>query len=85
MSSPSPFTWFEEGFIGRVIEFPPLIRRAASSWRLTTKLGERYNQLTARDVQDDNHIASEAWATYLCVNVEKPAEKAVVKFRMQYV
>ncbi|KAN0073360.1 hypothetical protein V8E54_008580 [Elaphomyces granulatus] len=74
------FTWFGEQFDRREIFFPSYRDHAPSSWMLGENLGERYTQLDEALAKEDN-APSEAWAAYLCHNVD--GEKAVVKIRMQ--
>jgi hypothetical protein len=74
------FTWFGEQFDRREISFPSYRDHAPSIWMLGENLGERYTQLDEALAKEDN-APSEAWAAYLCHNVD--GEKAVVKIRMQ--
>lgn len=49
---------------------------------LDDKIGERYTQLDEK-IAKDNNAPSEAWAAYLCHNMDSIGEKAVIKIRMQ--
>jgi hypothetical protein len=78
------FTWFGEQFHNREISFPSYRNRAPSRWRLDRNIGERYTQLDKK-MAENNNAPSEAWAAYLCYNMDNSGEKAVIKIRMQYV
>jgi hypothetical protein len=71
--------FFIEGFDQIKVNF----NNNLQTWVLQEKVLERKTQLDRRQFNMYN-AASEAWAVYICENLNDRSEKAIIKIYMQY-
>ncbi|KAL2216427.1 hypothetical protein M432DRAFT_61931 [Thermoascus aurantiacus ATCC 26904] len=80
MSPPTRrMVWFGRRLIGREISFT---EPHQSTWRLDEKVREKYVQEDEQAFKKIKYI-SQAWAVFLCTNVQHPDVKGVMKIHMQ--